>query len=65
MALMQNGFNEPQLPLGFGMALMQDADALKRYATMSATERSSYIEGAKLIRSKEEMQRYVHLFGRK
>lgn len=55
MALMQNGFNEPELPLGFGMALMQDADALKRYATMSATERSSYIEGAKLIRSKEEM----------
>ncbi len=65
MALMQNGFNEPELPLGFGMALMQDADALKRYATMSATERSSYIEGSKLIRSKEEMQRYVHLFGRK
>ena len=65
MALMQNGFNEPELPLGFGMALMQDADALKRYATMSVTERSSYIEGAKLIRSKGEMQRYVHLFGRK
>lgn len=24
MALTQNGFNEPELPLGFGMALMQD-----------------------------------------
>jgi len=47
------------LPLGFGIALARNPEAMKLFASLSDSERQSVIEGAHRVRSKEEMREYV------
>lgn len=48
-----------ELPLGFTMALAQHSDILNQFAQLPKSEQDALIEGAKNIRSKDEMRSYV------
>jgi hypothetical protein len=47
------------LPLGFGMALAQHPDAMKKFADMSDSEQAQILSQIHNINSKEEMQQFV------
>ncbi len=50
----------PDIPTGFGMALMQNEEALKIFSELPDTERKKWIEGTHEIKSRQEMQYYVN-----
>ena len=54
----QVDFNE--LPMGFGMALAKNTEALTAFASMPADRRRAVVEGTHAIQSKREMQEYVN-----
>ena len=54
---MQNQFEG--MPLGFGMALAQNAKALEAFAALPEAERQAFIENARRASSKAEMRKYV------
>ena len=47
------------IPLGLGMALMQNSDAYTVFAALEAEMQQRIIDGAKAIESREEMRNYV------
>lgn len=47
------------LPMGFGMALLQNKEALDAYENMPRDRQIAVINGTHNIRSKQEMQNYV------
>jgi hypothetical protein len=47
------------IPLGLGMALAQNSDALSRFAGLPAGERQRIIEQTHSIGSKKEMRSFV------
>lgn len=47
------------LPLGFGMALAQNEAAMKRFETMTESQKKTVLEQARHVSSKREMQRLV------
>mgnify|MGYP001065040258 CR=1 FL=1 len=47
------------LPMGFGMALAQNPEALEAFSDMSDAEKREVIDGTHSVRSKTEMRRYV------
>lgn len=51
--------NNSELPIGFTMELAQHSDILGRFAQLSKEEQTSIIEGAKQVRSHNEMRSYV------
>lgn len=51
--------DEQSLPLGLGMALAQNSTAMEKFARMPENEQQSLIDGARQVRSKQEMQAYV------
>lgn len=53
-------FNNNDLPLGFGMALMENPKAFTAFAHMSDAQQQSVISGAHSVNSKQEMQAYVN-----
>ncbi len=61
---MQDRQENREMPLGFGMALAQDAEALERYAALSPAQQQSVLEGTHAVRSKGEMHEYVRRLGR-
>ena len=48
-----------ELPIGFTMALAQHSDILNQFAGLSDSEQETIIEGAKQVKSRDEMQHYV------
>lgn len=54
-----NFVNGKDIPLGFGMALAQNSDAMTRFSAMSDEQRRQIIEGTHAVRSKKEMKAYV------
>ncbi len=54
-----NFVNGKDIPLGFGMALAQNSEAMNRFSAMSEEQRRQLIEGTHSVRSKKEMQAYV------
>ncbi|MDY3692001.1 MAG: hypothetical protein SO072_08520 [Dysosmobacter sp.] len=48
-----------ELPLGLGMALAQHPEAMTRFAALPEAEQQTVIDGAHVVRSKEEMRAYV------
>lgn len=48
-----------ELPLGFGMALAQHPQAMKKFADMSDSQKQKILEEIHGIESKKEMQAYV------
>ena len=48
-----------ELPIGFTMELAQHSDVLNQFAKLSRQEQNTLIEGAKQVRSRDEMRNYV------
>ena len=48
------------LPMGFGMALAANAEAMVSFAKLSQEQREKVLDGTKHIRSKLEMRNYVN-----
>ncbi len=51
--------NNNEIPIGFGMALAQDLDALKAFSALSDAERGDLLSRARNAKSKAEMQKLV------
>ncbi|WP_101698554.1 hypothetical protein [Clostridium minihomine] len=47
------------MPTGLRMALTGNLDALNHFSSLSQGEQERFIEGAKQVSSKQEMQSYV------
>jgi len=56
---MQNYANGPEIPMGLGMALAQNREAMNHYAGLSKAEQEAIIKHTQEIRSKQEMEAYV------
>lgn len=54
-----NFANGDDIPLGFGMALAQNSEAMSRFSAMTDEQRRRLIEGTHSVRSKKEMKAYV------
>lgn len=48
-----------ELPLGFGMALAQNETAMKKFETMTESEKQSILQQAHNVHSKVEMRQLV------
>ncbi len=51
--------DDRKLPLGFGMALAQNTSAMKVFATLSENQQQRCIERARMVNSKDEMEKLV------
>lgn len=47
------------LPLGFGMALAQNEAAMKKFESMTETEKKAFLQRTHQVQSKSEMRRLV------
>jgi len=56
---MRNYANGPEIPLGLGMALAQNIDAMNRFAAMTEEEKIQIIKSTHQINSKEEIRYFV------
>ena len=48
-----------EMPLGLGMALAQNQDAMKKFANLNENKKREIINAAHNVSSRKEMQRYV------
>ena len=48
------------LPMGFGMALAANSEALESFAKLTQEQKNKVLDGTKHIRSKLEMRNYVN-----
>lgn len=48
-----------ELPIGFTMELAMHSDVLNRFAKLPKPEQKNVIEGARNIKSRDEMRSYV------
>ena len=48
-----------ELPMGFGMALMQNEAAMKTFFELPEAEKQKWIDGTHEINSRQEMRYYV------
>lgn len=48
-----------EMPMGFGMALAQNEQAMMQYAALSEAEKQQVIAGTHAIASKNQMHEYV------
>lgn len=48
-----------EIPIGFGMQLAKDVDAMNVFSSMDESRRRQVIAGAKQVQSKREMEEYV------
>ena len=51
------------LPMGFGMALARNPEALTRFAQLPPEAKKRVVDGTHAIRSKQEMAAYVNRVG--
>lgn len=51
--------NGPGVPLGFGMALAQNPDAMDVFSGLTPAQREQVLEKSRRVRSKAEMRSYV------
>lgn len=56
---MKNHVNNPEMPLGLGMALAQNLDAMNLFASMTKEQQQRIIEHTHTINSKQEMNAFV------
>ena len=54
-----NSKNGIDIPLGLGMALMQNADAFFYFSGLDADKQQKIIDGSQGIKSRDEMKNYV------
>lgn len=55
-----NSKNGKNIPLGLGMALMQNADAFFYFSGLDAEKQQKIIDGSHGIKSRDEMRSYVN-----
>lgn len=55
----QNLVNGDGIPMGFGMALAQNPDAMDVFSGLPEEQRKRILDKTRHIRSKEEMRSYV------
>ena len=48
------------LPMGFGMALAKNPDAIQKFAMLSEDKKRAIIEGTHSVKSRAEMKDYVN-----
>lgn len=60
---MKNYVEGDDIPLGLGMALAQNIDALNRFVALSSEQRQSVIGHTHQIQSKQEMVAFVQQIG--
>ena len=60
---MMDYLEQDTMPLGFSMALAQNARALERFSALPERERKNLIQGAREVGSKREMRAYVNAIG--
>lgn len=53
--------NKTELPLGFGMALAQNEEAMKHFENLTEEEKKNIIQKAHAVNSKQEMQSLVNM----
>ncbi len=58
-------FDLNEVPMGFGMMLMRNANAMDYYASLTDLEREAVLRECESIRSKDEMRAYVDGLGKK
>ncbi|MDO4305670.1 MAG: hypothetical protein Q4C77_02465 [Eubacteriales bacterium] len=51
--------NNEELPIGFTMELAQHSDVLNHFSHLPKSEQESVINGARNIKSRNEMREYV------
>lgn len=51
--------NNDEIPLGLGMALAQNMDAMRVFSTMSESSRQNVIDRSRQVNSKQEMENLV------
>ncbi len=56
---MSNYANGPEIPMGLGMALAQNSQAMQYFSSLSPQQKRAVIDRTHQINSKEEMQAYV------
>lgn len=56
----KNYVNSQDIPMGFGMLLAQNQEAMVQFAAFSPMQQQAAMEGARTIRTKAEMQEYVN-----
>jgi hypothetical protein len=59
MRVSQN-FNSKDMPQGLRMALTRNMDALSRFTDLSESGKVAFIQGARQVRSRQEMEQYVN-----
>ena len=48
-----------EMPLGLGMALAQNPEAMQKFAMLSESKKQEIIQGTHTVSSKKEMKQYV------
>jgi len=51
--------HDTEIPLGLGMALAENVDALSRFSQLTAQQRQAFLGKCKAVTSKAEMQNLV------
>ena len=54
-----NLLNDDEIPVGLGMALAENLDAMNHFSNMDEASRNAFIERSRHVRSKREMQSLV------
>lgn len=48
-----------EMPLGLGMALAQNPEAMQKFSNLTESKKQEIIQGTHAVTSKAEMKRYV------
>lgn len=56
---MDNMLGNEEVPIGFGMELAKNLDAMRSFAAMDETEKSQVLDRASHVSSKREMEQFV------
>lgn len=57
--------NRVEMPIGFGMALSRNPEAMEIFAAMSEDQKKQVIAGAHSVSSRDDMHRYVSELARR
>lgn len=57
--IIMNFSNLDDMPLGFGMALAQDIDAMKQFSKLPVSKQKEIISKTRDVNSRQEMKAYV------
>ena len=63
MSRYMNNVLGPDVPMGLGMALAKDLEAMSYFSSLSPAQQQAIIDRTHSIQSKQEMQQFVHSLG--